>query len=153
MADNFATKNFTPHPIEAVADAFIILDHVVEQDIAGAPASFFPAPFGQSRTLHGREDRAGEGVFADALNASEHALGAQENGNFLLVLRRQCRRCAIVVVTIHRDRLGALIENRNTGFLAFYAVGLSVREYCHDFLAEQTAFGIPIIDCDERRVG
>ena len=153
MTKNFATKHFTPHPIETVADALVILDHVVEQDIAGAPASFLPAPFGQCRTLHRRQDRAREGVFADTLNAGENGLSAQEDGNFLLVLRCECRRGAEIIVTVHRNGLGTLVERGNTRFLTLNAVRFGVRENRHDRLAEQTAPGIPIINGDQRSVG
>ncbi len=146
VTQNFAAEHFTPHPIETVADALVIFDHIVEQDIAGAPTSFLPAPFGQSRTLHGREDRAREGVFTDTLNAGEHALGTQEDGNFLLVLRSERRRGAEVIVAIHRDRLGTLVEHRDTGFLALDAVGLGIGEDRYNLLAEQAALGIPVID-------
>ena len=89
----------------------------------------------------------------NALNAGENGLGTQEDGNFLLVLGRECCRRAEIIVTVHRNGLGTLVERGNTGFFTLDAVRLGIRENRHDRLAEQAALGIPIVNGDQRGVG
>ena len=58
VADDLAAEHFAPHPIEAVADALVVLEHVVEQEVGRPPALHRVAPLGDRGTLHRGEDRA-----------------------------------------------------------------------------------------------
>jgi hypothetical protein len=87
-----------------------------------------------------------EGQRADAGYPGLRIRSAKEHGDHAGLLALQSGRRAEIVVTGNENELGALIDDRLTRLGALGAVRFGVGFHPFQFAAEQTSFGIGLID-------